>query len=82
MVAKYVTVVLHSSSRADGNTTNIGVRDVFIVQIFFYWRGLLPDRRATITVRKTRTVSENVQTADFTHLIIQIADGPDTCIFP
>lgn len=35
MVTKYVTVVLHSSSRADGNTTNIGVRDVFIVQIFF-----------------------------------------------
>lgn len=35
MVTKYVTVVLHSSSRADGNPNNIDVRDVFTVKIFF-----------------------------------------------
>lgn len=62
-------------SSADSVTTNICMEGVFIVQMVFI--GMAD----TITVGKTRTVSENVLTADFTHLIIQIADGPDTCIF-
>lgn len=63
-------------SSADSVTAIVtAVEGVFIVQMVFI--GMAD----TITVGKTRTVSENVLTADFTHLIIQIADGPDTCIF-
>lgn len=56
--------MLLSSSTADSVTTNICVEGVFIVQMVFI--GMAD----TITVGKTRTVSENMLTADFTHLII------------
>lgn len=67
--------MLFSSSTANSATTSVCVDDVFIVQVGF------TGMAKTITVGKTPTVSESVRTADFAHLIIQIADGPDTCIF-
>lgn len=64
--------MLLSSSTEDSVTTYVCMDGVFIVQMIFIGMA------NTITVGKTRTVSKNILTAD---LIIQIADGPDTCIF-
>lgn len=71
-LSKHVGLLCFGSTANSDVCVDVG----FMVQMVFLGMADI------ITFGKTQTVSENVLTADFTHSIIEIADGPDKCIFP